>query len=68
MNIDKSVALVFNGFLHLDEDQKMKFVGMLKDYQSGGKPALESLRESVNASITKMQTGPYRESCACCGR
>lgn len=68
MNIDKEVAQVLNGFFKLNDAQKMKFVGMLKDYESGSRIAIEQLRESVTASVTKMQTGPYRDSCACCGR
>ena len=68
MDIDTKVAQVFNGFMHLTPDQRMKFVGMLKDYQSGSSVALEHLRESVTASITKMQTGPYNQPCGCCGK
>jgi hypothetical protein len=68
MNLEKEVARVFNGFLSLNQDQKMKFYGMIRDYQSGNEHAIRELRESVNASVTKMQTGPYRETCSCCGR
>ena len=68
MTVDKQVAQVFKGFLSLDASQKLKFIGMLKDYESGNTDTIEQLRESVNASVTKMQTGPYRDSCACCGR
>jgi hypothetical protein len=46
----------------------MKFQGMLKDYDSGQAAAVKEIRESVNASVTKMQTGPYKETCGCCGR
>ncbi len=68
MNVDKQVAQVFKGFLSLNDSQKTKFLEMLKDYESGNTYAMEQLRESVNASVTKMQTGPYRDSCACCGK
>jgi len=68
MKVEKEVARVFNGFMSLSRDQQMKFSGMLKDYESGSKVALEDIRESVTASVTKMQTGPYKETCGCCGR
>lgn len=68
MNIDNDVARVFNGFMSLDQNQRMKFCGMIRDFQSGSDPAIREIRESVNASVTKMQTGPYRETCGCCGR
>ena len=68
MNIEKEIAHVFNGFLNLTDSQKIKFLGIVKDYQSGNHISNESLRESVHDSVTKMQTGPYRETCTCCGR
>lgn len=68
MNVDKEVARVFTGFLSLSQDKKMAFYGMIRDYQSGNDHTIRELKESVTASITKMQTGPYGETCGCCGR
>ena len=68
MNVDNDVALVFNGFLDLSQDQKMKFYGMIKDYQNGTEYTRRVLKESVYGSVTKMQTGPHNDNCPCCGR
>ena len=68
MSIDKSIAQVFKGFLNLNEAQRKELIDMVNKFQSGTTVSNEHLRESVNASVTKMQTGPYKDSCACCGR
>jgi len=68
VSIDKSIAQVFKGFLNLNEAQRKELIDMVNKFQSGTTVSNEHLRESVNASVTKMQTGPYKDSCACCGR
>lgn len=68
MNVDSKTALVFKGFLNLDENQKANFQRLIAQYQQGNIFTNQQIRESVNASVTKLQTGPYRETCGCCGR
>lgn len=68
MSMDKNVAQVFKGFLSLSEAQKREFIELVNKFQSGTNYSNEQLRESVNASVTKMQTGPYIDTCGCCGR
>jgi hypothetical protein len=68
MSMDKSVAQVLKGFLNLSEAQRREFIELVNKFQSGTTYSNEQLRESVNASVTKMQTGPYRDTCGCCGR
>lgn len=68
MSMDKDVARVFQGFLNLNSEQRKEFIETVNKFQSGTTYSNEQLRESVNASVTKMQTGPYDDTCACCGR
>lgn len=68
MRIEKSVAQVFKGFLSLSEAQRKEFIDLVNKFQSGTTYSNEQLRESVSSSVTKMQTGPYRDTCGCCGR
>lgn len=68
MSIDKNVAQVFKGFLNLNVAQRREFMDTVNQFQSGTTVSNEHLRESVNASVTKMQTGPYGDTCTCCGR
>lgn len=68
MSIDKHVAQVVKGFLSLNDAQKLELIEMMNKFQSGTAHSNEQLRESVNASAAEMHTGPYGNTCACCGR
>jgi hypothetical protein len=66
--MDKQIAQVLNGFLSLTDSQKQLFQKYLVEATTGTPYSRQLLREGVNASITKMQTGPHGGGCACCGR
>ncbi len=66
--MDNKVAQVLQGYLQLTESQKSEFQKSLQEFSQGGEFTKRVFRESVNASVTKMQTGPHGGSCPCCGR
>ncbi len=66
--MDEKVALVLNGFLTLSDPQKQQLIGLLDEFRTGTDFTKRQLRESVSASVTKMQTGPHGGGCPCCGR
>ncbi|MGA0588852.1 hypothetical protein ACO2Q2_17285 [Dyella sp. KRB-257] len=66
--MDNKVAQVLQGFLQLTDAQKAEFQKELQGFSQGGDYTKRVFRESVNASVTKMQTGPHGGSCPCCGR
>ena len=66
--MDTKVAKVLQGFLQLSDAEKTEFQKSLRDFAQGTDVVKRQLRESVNASVTKMQTGPHGGTCPCCGR
>ena len=63
-----SVNRVLNGFLNLSQSERQEFIRKINEFQQGNDFSRRTLRESVNASVTKMQTGPHGGGCECCGR
>lgn len=66
--MDNKVAQVLQGYLQLTDTQKAEFQREFQGFNQGGEYTKRVFRESVNASVTKMQTGPHGGSCPCCGR
>jgi hypothetical protein len=66
--MDNAVSKVFSGYLKLSDAQKNEFREIVNKFEKGGPLDQYTLRESVRASVTKMQTGPHDVSCPCCGR
>jgi hypothetical protein len=66
--MDTKVAKVIQGFFQLTDAEKKEFQKALSEFAQGTDLAKRQLRESVNASVTKMQTGPHGGTCPCCGR
>ena len=68
IQMDEKVARVLNGFIALSDAQKEQLIGALNEFRRGNDLVKRQLRESVTASVTKMQTGPHGGGCPCCGR
>lgn len=66
--MSESVDRVLNGFINLSPNERRQFIEKLNRYERGNDFSKRTLRESVRASVTKMQTGPHGGGCECCGR
>ena len=59
---------VFNGWLALSPSERSDFERAVRDYNTGTATKQQEIRESTREHLTKMQTGPLGQTCACCGR
>ena len=66
--MNHKVTSVFNGWLALTESERAELEKQIYEFRNISEYRRGELRESVRGSVTKMQTGPVREPCACCGR
>jgi hypothetical protein len=59
---------VFNGWLALSEAERIEFEQAMKEFNGATPTKQRELRETFQDRVTKMQTGPLGQGCACCGR
>lgn len=55
---------VLNGWLKLNDAERAEFEKAVSEY----KTATPTRKIELSESVTKMQTGPLNQGCACCGR
>jgi hypothetical protein len=53
------------GFLKLTTEQRSQFVSLANDYINGDQNDRTELRQKF---ANRMNVGPLRDSCPCCGR
>ncbi|MBX2840408.1 MAG: hypothetical protein KTR26_01455 [Flammeovirgaceae bacterium] len=67
----KKTAQVFNGFLNLDEIEKIEFFKEVEKYMHTNttyeKREIERLFEDYN-TFKRVHLGPLGDACSCCGK
>ena len=65
--MDPKVALVMNGFIALDSDQRKELIDELNKYLQSDRK--DSLHESIEKRAhDEIRLGPLGGGCPCCGR
>jgi hypothetical protein len=65
--MNEKTEFVFNGWLALNEGERADFANAVGEY-SGASVARRRQITEAHEHIMKMQTGPLRDGCPCCGR
>lgn len=67
--MERSVALVVNGYLNLSNAQRAEFVNQINEFLEGGSASRDRItKEAINKS-QRMDVGPIGSGgCPCCGR
>jgi carbonic anhydrase len=66
--MNRRTARVMTGWLSLSEDEKQEFQGAVDEFNRGGDMRKQLVRESVRDSVQKIDLGPVKGACPCCGR